>query len=200
MVIFGSPKTAGHSAKARVVATTTEVCPWSRLIRWKSRWPPACAKGRWPVEHDEVHAVEMVGETALAFGAGLGFELVDEIDHVEEAAAGAAADAGAGDADGEVRLAGACAADRRQVALLGEEPAAGEVAHERLVDRRGVEGELVDFPGGGGLAMAIWCLIERVCFSESSAVRGGSRPAAARVAASRLWRRSRHRRPACRRA
>ena len=54
------------------------------------------------VEHDEVHAAEVVGETALAAGAGLGLELVDEVDDVEEAAAGTAADAGAGDADGDV--------------------------------------------------------------------------------------------------
>jgi hypothetical protein len=44
----------------------------------------------------------MVGDTALAAGAGLGLELVDEIDDVEEPPAGSATDAGAGDADGEV--------------------------------------------------------------------------------------------------
>ena len=58
------------------------------------------------VEDDEVEAREMVGETALPAGAGLGLELVDQIDDVEEAAAGPAADAGAGDADGEVGLSG----------------------------------------------------------------------------------------------
>jgi hypothetical protein len=49
----------------------------------------------------------MVGEATLATGAGLGVELVDEVDDVEEAAAGTAADAGAGDADSQVGLAGA---------------------------------------------------------------------------------------------
>ena len=77
----------------------------------------------------------MVGDAALAAGAGLGLELVDEVDDVEEAAAGAAADAGAGDGDGDVGLAGAGAADQHDVALLLEEAAAGEVAHQRLVDR-----------------------------------------------------------------
>ena len=89
---------------------------------------------------------------------GLGLELVDEVDDVEEAAAGAAADAGAGDADGEMGLAGAGAADQHEVALLGEEAAAGEVADEGLVDRRAVEGEVVDLlahrqPGDGDLVL-----------------------------------------------
>ena len=82
------------------------------------------------VEHDEVHAAEVVGDAALAAGTGLGLELVDEVNDVEEAAAGAAADAGAGDADGEVGLAGAGAADQDEVALLGEEATAGEVVDE----------------------------------------------------------------------
>ena len=89
----------------------------------------------------------MVGDAALAAGAGLGLELVDEVDDVEEAAAGAAADAGAGDGDGDVGLAGAGAADQHDVALLREEAAAGEVAHQGLVDRRAVEVEVVDLLG-----------------------------------------------------
>ena len=34
------------------------------------------------VEHDEVHAGQMIGETALASIADLGLEPVDEIDHI----------------------------------------------------------------------------------------------------------------------
>ena len=59
------------------------------------------------VEHDQVHAAEMVGETALAAGAGLGLELVDEIDDVEEAAPGASPDAGPCDGNRQMGLAGA---------------------------------------------------------------------------------------------
>ena len=59
------------------------------------------------IHHNEVEAGEMIGDAALAAGAGLGLELVDQVDDVEEAAAGAAADAGACDGDGDVRLAGA---------------------------------------------------------------------------------------------
>ena len=66
---------------------------------------------------------------------------------VEEAAAGAVADAGAGDRDGEVGLAGAGAADQHEVALLGQERAGGELAHQGLVDRRGVEVEVLDVLG-----------------------------------------------------
>jgi hypothetical protein len=38
------------------------------------------------VEHDEIEAGEMIGDAALAAGAGLGLELVDEVDDVEGAA------------------------------------------------------------------------------------------------------------------
>ena len=44
----------------------------------------------------------MIGDAALAAGARLGFELVDEVNDIEEAAAGAAADAGPCDGDGGV--------------------------------------------------------------------------------------------------
>ena len=64
------------------------------------------------VEDDEVEAGEVIGDAALAAGAGLGFELVDEVDDIEEAAAGTASDAGAGDGDGGVRLARAGSANQ----------------------------------------------------------------------------------------
>src|SRR3954453_17327126 len=81
------------------------------------------------VEHDEVHAGEVVGDAALAAGATFGLEAVDEIDDVEEAAAGAITDAGSGDGDGEVGLARAGAADENDVALMSQELTAGEFAH-----------------------------------------------------------------------
>ena len=58
------------------------------------------------VEDDEVHAGKIVSHAALAAGACFDLELDDEIDDVEEAAAGAGADAGPGDRDGEMGLAG----------------------------------------------------------------------------------------------
>ena len=63
------------------------------------------------------------------------------------AAARAAAEAGPGDRDGEVGLAGAGAADQHDVALVGDELAACEVAHQGFVDRRAVKGEVVHVPG-----------------------------------------------------
>ena len=57
------------------------------------------------IEHHEVLAREIVGHASLPAGAGLGLELVDQVDDVEEAAAGAIADRGAGDGDGQVGLA-----------------------------------------------------------------------------------------------
>jgi hypothetical protein len=43
---------------------------------------------------------------------------------------GWAANAGTGDADSQVRLARACAADQHQIALTGQEATASEVAHQ----------------------------------------------------------------------
>src|SRR5690606_35846520 len=110
------------------------------------------------VEDQEVEPAEEIGDTALAVGAGFGVELVDQVDDIEEPAAGAVADAGAGDGDGEVGLAGSGAADQHDVALLLEEATAGEVADQRLVDRRGREVELLDLlgqrqPGDGQLVL-----------------------------------------------
>jgi len=104
----------------------------------------------------------MVGEAALAAGTGLAVEPVDQVDDVEGSigsgsrsiAAGAAADAGARDADRQMDLARARAADQDQVALLAEEAAAGKITHQGLVDRRVGEHELLDLLGkrqlGGG--------------------------------------------------
>ena len=44
------------------------------------------------IEDDEVLAAEIVGHASLPAGASLGLELIDQIDDVEEAAAGAVAD------------------------------------------------------------------------------------------------------------
>ena len=99
------------------------------------------------VENDEVHAGQVIGEPALAAIAGLGFEPVDEIDDVVEPAAGAGADAASGDGDDEVGFAGPGAADQDGVALLREEAAAGEIAHQGLVDRRALELEVVEILG-----------------------------------------------------
>ena len=57
------------------------------------------------------------------------------------------ADAASRDGDHRVRLAGAGSADKHGVALLGDEAAAGEIANERLVDRRALEGEVVEVLG-----------------------------------------------------
>ena len=58
------------------------------------------------VEDDEVAPGQLIGEPALAAGAGFGLEPVDQVDDVEEAAPGAIADAGPRDGDGEMALAG----------------------------------------------------------------------------------------------
>ncbi len=99
------------------------------------------------VENDEVHAGQMLGEPALSSVAGLGLEPVDEIDDVVEAAAGTIADTASGDSDGQMGLAGTGAADQNDIALLGDEAAAGEIIDEGLVDRCAIELEVVDVLG-----------------------------------------------------
>ena len=56
-------------------------------------------------------------------------------------------DAGPRDRDGQIRLARAGAADQNDVALVRQELAASQVAHQGLVDRRAVKGEIVDILG-----------------------------------------------------
>jgi hypothetical protein len=110
------------------------------------------------IEDDEVHAGQVISKPALPRVACLGLEPVDEIDHVVEPAAGAGSNATSGDRD--VGFAGAGSADEHGITLLGEESAAGKIAHEGLVDRRALELEVVEILGG--LAMVSWYLIERV--------------------------------------
>ena len=54
------------------------------------------------VEDDEVLPAKIVGQPPLAPGPALGLKSVDQIDDIEEPASGAAADARAGDCDGEM--------------------------------------------------------------------------------------------------
>src|SRR5262245_24647619 len=89
----------------------------------------------------------MFGEPALASVAGPGLEAVDEVDHVVEATTGTGSDAASGDGNGQVGFAGAGASNQHDVALLGDEAAAGELIDERLVDRRAVELEVGDVLG-----------------------------------------------------
>src|SRR5271166_2864486 len=148
VVIFGSPKTLGHSPKARLGDDDRRslVEPADEM---EQQLPAGLSKGEIAefVEDHEVEAREVIGEPSLAAGAALGLELVDEIDGGEEAPARSGADAASGDGDGQMRLARPGSTDEDDVALLGDEAAAGQIAHESLVDRRGFECEVVDVLG-----------------------------------------------------
>ncbi len=89
----------------------------------------------------------MIGDPTLPSVTSLDLEPVDEIDHVVEPATDTGADAASGDGNGHMGLAGAGPADQNGVALLGDEPAAGEVTHERLVDGCALELEVVEVLG-----------------------------------------------------
>ena len=99
------------------------------------------------VEDDDVEASEIVGDASLASGSTFGLELIDEIDGGEEAPARSSSDAASRDGDGQMCLPGAGSADQDDIALLDDESAAGRIAHESLIDRRVLEGEVVDILG-----------------------------------------------------
>ena len=111
----------------------------------------AAGLGEWQVaefvENDEVLAGEIVGEPALPTIAALGLEPVYEIDDIVEAAARSGSNAASRDGDRQMGFARAGSADQDDIALLGDEGAAGEIAHQALVDWRVLEREVVDVLG-----------------------------------------------------
>jgi len=93
------------------------------------------------VQDCEVETAELVGDAALAVGTGLGFQAVHKIHDVVEATAFSGADTVAAEGDGEMGFAGSGAADEDGIALLGEEAAFGQIAHQAFVDGRALEVE-----------------------------------------------------------
>jgi len=81
---------------------------------------------------------------------GLGLEPVHEVYNVEEAAVSAVADDGSRDRHGDMDLAGPGAANQHDIALLAEEFPAGQIAHQRLVDRRIIDRYSPGRPAGPG--------------------------------------------------
>jgi hypothetical protein len=106
-------------------------------------------------EHDEVLPAKIFGQSPLPSGARFSLELVSQIEDVEEPAACAAANAGTSNRNREMGLPGTGSAEQYQIALVHQNIAAGEIAHQRFVDRRVVEAELCEVLGqrqfGNGL-------------------------------------------------
>src|SRR3954447_21094354 len=99
------------------------------------------------VEHDEVHAGEVIGEPTLPAGAGLALQPVHQVKDDVEAASCATADARSCDGHGEMRFAGAGSADQDGVALLGQKGPGCQTADQALVDRGFGKGEAVEILG-----------------------------------------------------
>lgn len=76
--------------------------------------------------------------------ARLCLQSIDQIDDIEEAAACAVADEGAGDRDRQVALAGARAADENDIALIGNKGFGGQIADKAFIDGRVGEVKVVD--------------------------------------------------------
>ncbi len=99
------------------------------------------------IEDDEVLAAKLIGHVPLASGSAFSLKSVDQIDDIEEPASGTAADASTGNGDGKMAFSGAGSPDQYDSALVRQEVAPGRVAHQRLVDWRAIEAEVVDILG-----------------------------------------------------
>ncbi len=103
------------------------------------------------IQDQEVEAGDQIGGSALSLRAGFGIQFIHQVDDIEEPSAPAIPDAGAGDTDGEVGFAGACAADQHKVALVIEEVSGGQITDQSLIDLGRFEAELLQFLGQGEL-------------------------------------------------
>ena len=72
------------------------------------------------------------------------FQLIDQVDQVEEAPPGAGADDRRGHGDAQMGFAGAGSANEDRIALSVQEGACGEFSNLPFIDRRIGEGERVD--------------------------------------------------------
>lgn len=79
------------------------------------------------VEYNKVEPGEMIGNAALPSGARFGFESVDQVDDIEEAATCSVSNEGAGNGNRQMRFARTRPADQDNVALIGDKRATGEV-------------------------------------------------------------------------
>ena len=103
------------------------------------------------VDDDEIVAQQVFRQSARATGGLLLFELVHEIDEIEESSTGAGANDRGGDGDAKMSLSRARAADEDRVALGVEEAALAEFSDLTLIDRGIGEDELVDILEDGEL-------------------------------------------------
>lgn len=98
-------------------------------------------------ERIKVEPGEIIGEASLPASPPFGLEPVDQIDDVEEPAARSGTNATARDRHRQISLTGAGPAGQDDIALFRDEAAAGEIAHQTLVDRCAVELEALDVLG-----------------------------------------------------
>ena len=96
------------------------------------------------IDDDEIVAQQRLGQPAAAPGGLLLFELVGQIDEVEEPASGTGADHRRGETDAQIRLPSTGAADKDRIAPGVQECAGGKFAHQALIDRRVGKDELVE--------------------------------------------------------
>lgn len=101
------------------------------------------------VEHDRILIEQARREAPGAPLTLLGIELVDEIDHAVEASALALHDRSARECRGEMRFAGARAADEDDVAGAGQVIPGVELADLALAHERLAEVEAVEVTGDG---------------------------------------------------
>ena len=96
------------------------------------------------VDDDEIVAEQLLRQPPAASGSLLLFELIDQIDQIEEASPGAGADDRRGHCNAEMGFSGAGAADEDCITFGIQEAAGGELADLPFIDRRIGEDERVD--------------------------------------------------------
>jgi hypothetical protein len=108
------------------------------------------------IQNQQVDAAECVGGPALPAQLDLRFQLVDEVDGIEEACLPAGADAMASDTDGDVGLPGSSAANKDNIALLSRKaPVASNSISPRFIGVSSSDSSASSL-ASGSLAIPIW--------------------------------------------
>ena len=117
----------------------------------------SAAAGKWKiaqlVEHHEPTAAQLIRQTAAFAVASFLFELVDQIQDVEESTACATSNPAANQRHRQMRLAGAGAANQNNVPALGQKLDLGQLPHPGLGHFALAEVEVGQFLGMGQLGL-----------------------------------------------
>ena len=96
------------------------------------------------IEDDEVEARKVIGHPTLLAVACLYFQPVNQVNDIVEASTCAVTDERTRNCNGEMALACSCAADKDDIALVGDKGAGGQLAHQGFIDGRICKIKVID--------------------------------------------------------